>query len=231
MGKLKRPIVEGDQYGRLTIIKRTENGKGGKIRVLCYCNCPKQTIREYDFIKLVNGHTKSCGCIRSEMASSKKQGFKEHPLYQVWQNIKGRCLNPNRFAYEYYGGRGITICDEWKNSAGKFICYCIDNGWKEGLTIDRIDNDKNYEPENIRFITQAENNFNQRPMQKNNSTGYRGVYFRKGDEKRKEGFYFSINYKHKHLASLGGFESAIDAALARNKFITDNNLPHTKCIV
>ena len=83
-------------------------------------------------------------------------------LYKVWQGMKTRCYNPNFIYYCNYGGRGIMICDEWKNDFSKFYELAINNGYKEGLTIDRINNDGNYEPDNCRWITRAEQNRNQR---------------------------------------------------------------------
>ena len=87
----------------------------------------------------------------------KKHGLTKHPLYCVWHNMKTRCYNPKRKAYKYYGGRGITVCDEWLFDFEAFYTWAINNGYKKGLQIDRENNDKNYNPENCRFITPREN--------------------------------------------------------------------------
>ena len=94
---------------------------------------------------------------------SERHGFSGHPLHGVWTGLKERCLNKNNRDFHYYGGRGITVCEEWENNSKSFIFWALENGWKRGLTIDRIDNDKGYSPENCRFVTRAENNRNQRP--------------------------------------------------------------------
>ncbi len=100
---------------------------------------------------------------------------KRHPLYSVLHHIKDRCYNQNDKRYIHYGGRGIIVCDEWRNDYEVFIKWALNNGWKNGLAIDRINNDGNYEPSNCRFITLAENNRNQRLIRKNNTSGYRCV--------------------------------------------------------
>jgi len=91
-----------------------------------------------------------------------KTGLNHHPLYEVWFSIKRRCYNPNRKDYKYYGGRGIKICEEWKEDYKAFFDWCIANGWIQGLEIDREDNDKDYTPSNCRIVTHAENSRNSR---------------------------------------------------------------------
>lgn len=90
---------------------------------------------------------------------SRKNNFR---LYRVWDGIIQRCCNPNAKNYHNYGGRGISVCDEWRTDFSVFEEYCISNGWKEGLQIDRVNNNGNYCPGNIRFVTQAENLRNKR---------------------------------------------------------------------
>lgn len=84
------------------------------------------------------------------------------PLYQCWCNMKARCYNPNADRYERYGGRGIQVCEEWKNHSFLFEQWAMENGYKRGLTIDRIDNNADYSPDNCRFVTMSENNKNKR---------------------------------------------------------------------
>jgi len=108
---------------------------------------------------------------------TKCHGYSYHTLYNVWNNMKQRCYNKNNSYYQNYGGRGITVCDEWKNSAKVFIDWALDNGWKKGLGLDRRNNNGNYHPDNCRFITHIENNHNVRLLQKNNTSGYRGVHY------------------------------------------------------
>ena len=99
--------------------------------------------------------------------------MKEHRLHPVWRNMKGRCYNPKHCKYPIYGGRGITVCDEWRNSFQAFLDWAIANGYQEGLSIDRIDVNGNYEPSNCRFATreeQARNKRNNRYLTYNGET-------------------------------------------------------------
>ena len=108
---------------------------------------------------ILRGAIKSCGCYQKRRASetNKTHGLRSTKLYRIWWNIKSRTLNPKNKDYCKYGGRGITICDEWKNDFLSFYNWAINNGWIMGLTIDRIDNDGNYEPSNCQWITMREN--------------------------------------------------------------------------
>jgi hypothetical protein len=107
-----------------------------------------------------------------------------HGTYSVWIGIKKRCYNVKCVSFKNYGSRGIIMCDEWKNSFLSFYNFCISHGWKDGLHIDRIDVNGNYEPKNCQFITQAENNgIGKHRKQTNNSSGYIGVNWHKRDLK------------------------------------------------
>lgn len=101
---------------------------------------------------------KSCGCLGSKGSGhhSYHHGFNGHRLYAVWRGIKARCLNPSNSCYHRYGGRGIKICSEWMD-AGVFCNWALANGWRQGLDLDRIDNNGNYEPQNCRFVTHSVN--------------------------------------------------------------------------
>ena len=139
-----------------------------RARVLCRClhnGCGK--VKEYNVCDIKSGGTRTCGCTKSERP--KKIGHKNgeyiessHPLYKVWSSIKKRCYLERDAYYKDYGGRGIVLCDEWLNSFPAFKEECISIGWSTGLQIDRINNDGNYEPGNIHFVTCSENNRNRR---------------------------------------------------------------------
>ncbi len=105
-------------------------------------------------------------------------GYSRSPLYKLWIYIKSRCCNPKDTRYEDYGGRGITICNQWKNDPVTFIEWALPL-WEKGLYIDRINNDGNYCPENCRFITPGKSILNQRLLYKSNKSGYRGASFSK----------------------------------------------------
>jgi hypothetical protein len=151
------------------------------------------------------------------IVKKENHGYRKHPLYNLWNGIKVRCYNKNREGYRYWGGRGIIMCDEWKNSPKSFIEWSLSNGWKKGLTIDRINNDGNYCPENCRFVTHKENILNSRLLQRNNTSGYRGVSYSK--RSKRWVVYITINNKAKYL---GSFKDKQKAAIAYNDAIVDN---------
>ena len=152
-------------YGRLTLTGDFFfKEKYGKRYRLVEAKCECGNIGFYKFTKLNQGETKSCGCLRKEVSRDRMttHGKSGHLLKFVWQSVKQRCKNPNNKGYHNYGGRGIRICDEWDNSYEKFFDWCIANGWQEGLEIDRIDNNGNYEPSNCRFVGRPINVRNKR---------------------------------------------------------------------
>lgn len=119
----------------------------------CLCDCGKTTF--VSTANLNNNRTKSCGCLKINilLERSTKHRQRHTKLYEVWKSIKQRCLNPKNKAYHNYGGRGITIFSEWINSYESFYNWSLTNGYKEGLSIDRINVNGNYEPNNCRWTT------------------------------------------------------------------------------
>lgn len=166
--------ITGKRFGRLVAVERAEDAiipkTGKKVpRYKCVCDCGNvKIIRK---LSLTSGRTLSCGCFHKEQfgAMRRKHGYgNKERLYKVWLDMKFHCFNPNCSHYKNYGGRGITICEEWKDDYGKFRSWCINNGYVEdirdsgrnNLTIDRIDNDGNYSPDNCRWVTNKENCLN-----------------------------------------------------------------------
>jgi len=129
----------------------------------CICKCGNSLKRATADIN--KGKLKGCwqcGVLRSGNATTHKSITRhglagKHPLHQAWSKIKQRCYNPKVKNYHRYGGRGIILCDEWKNDFKSFYDWSISNGWEKGLTVDRIDNNGNYEPKNCQFLTKSEN--------------------------------------------------------------------------
>ena len=150
--------LTGQQFGRLTVISILERARHRKtIKWLCMCKCGKETAVHTE--KLKNGHTQSCGCLHSDITAKRnyRHGLAhKHKLYSVWNGMKGRCSNHNDQRHHRYGGRGISVCEEWFNSFQAFFNWAMDNGHAEGLQIDRINNDGNYEPSNCRWATVKE---------------------------------------------------------------------------
>lgn len=136
-------------------------------------------------------------------------GYSKHILYRAWDNIKTRCYNKNCKYYKYYGGRGITIYKEWVNDPKAFIEWALNNGWKQGLEIDRKDNNGNYDPSNCRFITHAENMCNTRLLWSHNTSGFNGVSYQKNIKKWEA--YITVDNRKKRIGYFATPELAAKA--------------------
>ena len=150
-----RKDYSGYRFGRLLVLERISE-VGQSARYKCLCDCGKYT----DVLggNLVTGATKSCGCFRSETTTRNytKHGGCYDRLYKTWLNMKNRCLNPNNKEYHVYGGRGITVCQEWLNDFAQFRSWAEAAGYTDEMQIDRIDNNKGYTPSNCQWLTAAE---------------------------------------------------------------------------
>ena len=195
----------GNVFGFWTVI----NVSTQKYKVDCLCKCGiKKSIQAR---ALVAGKSRSCGCNKGAVCSQKAKthGLTKTKEHHIWVAMKQRCINPNNKAYMRYGGRGIKVCDKWMNS---FPAFLLDMGNKpDGLSIERIDNDGNYEPSNCKWATRLEQNLNQR-LQKRNKSGYKNIRWR--EERHGWETYKRIRGKRIYL---GLFTSKQEAINAQNK--------------
>lgn len=211
--------LQGKRFGKLTVLRRASNSKSGMTRWECRCECGNYTTVHSADLKRKDEkqRTKSCGCLKFKQNGKAKQNGVYSRLYAIYYSILDRCTNSKSRSFCRYGGRGITVCDEWANSYLCFYEWAVSHGYCDGLSIDRIDNDRGYSPENCRWAdayTQAAN----KGLRMDNKTGYRGV--------ARSGERFKARVWSKGRALWHGtFDTASEASMARDKFIADNKLP------
>lgn len=160
MGKLID--LTGQRFGRLVVAGRANNDNQGKPQWQCQCDCGQFVIVRGE--KLRYGLTQSCGCLHNEQLGERRltHGGRRTRLYTIWNDMKQRCYNVRATNYKNYGGRGIRVCAEWRDDFGAFQQWALSHGYADDLSIDRIDNDKGYAPDNCRWATDYEQAHNKR---------------------------------------------------------------------
>lgn len=209
--------LTGQRFGKLTaVFPVPDNAHRARWHCVCDCGNEKDVLQQ----NLTNGHVRSCGCLHADVnrkkiaAYNSSAGRESHHetktrLYRIWIGIKSRCLGKTASSFKSYGARGISVCDEWKNSFSAFREWALQNGYSDSLTIDRIDVNGDYCPDNCRWVTVSVQQFNKR-LSSRNKSGITGVSFNKASNKWVANI--RIDGKQKYL---GMFDCIDDAVKVR----------------
>jgi len=166
---LRKPIdLTGRKFGKLKVLYQQGTDKRGEALWKCQCDCGNLHLVKGSLLRM--GVSKSCGCDKARLCKEANliHGKSNIRLYHIWLHMKRRCYDIKAHNYKYYGARGITVCDEWKNDFMAFYDWAIVNGYSDDLSIDRINVNGNYEPSNCRWITMTEQQSNRRNSIKTN---------------------------------------------------------------
>lgn len=220
--------ITGQKFNRLTVLEFAgyKEMKSGR-RTLWKCQCDCGNIVYATGNALQRNNTKSCGCLKLEAVKQNwikntRHGMSHSRLYDIWHGIKFRCMNEKSYEYDTYGGRGITICDEWKNDFSKFMEWALSNGYSDDLSIDRIDVNGNYCPENCRWATLSEQARNKRDSRYLTAFGKTQTLADWADEYNM--IPETISYRLSHGYTL---ERALTEIPNPERFITYNGETHT----
>lgn len=175
-----KEVTVGEKFNRWEVIrdlgiKQVGDNKYHYILAKCECGNKAKVI----YSDVYTDHSKSCGCYNREVAKKRMEthGLSDTRMYRIWKDMRRRCNNPNRNNYKDYGGRGISVCEEWDKSFMEFYNWAMSNGYDDDLSIDRIDNNGNYEPNNCRWILSNMQHRNTRKNRKFKATSPNGSMF------------------------------------------------------
>jgi len=208
----KAEDLTGQVFSRMTVIRMAERTRtnSGKIKPPywhCVCECGVKKVVQGGHLK--NGSVRSCGCLMKEEHSARMSthGRSSSPHYDTYRHMMDRCNKPDHKSYPSYGGRGITVCTEWTDSVVSFLDWCDKTKLVSTHTLERVDNDKGYSPNNCVWADRQVQAVNQR-TKSNNTSGIRGVHFNKCN--RKWSASVVNNNVRKHLGSFDRKEEAMD---------------------
>ena len=212
MAKPKKNVI-GEVYGRLIITDDAPyRSKDRRVFVQCSCGNTKDVLLQ----DLRRGDTKSCGCYLQEVIT--KHGDAHARLYKIFNGMHNRCYLPSMDRYSDYGGRGITICELWRNNYLRFRDWALSNGYSEDMTIDRKDNDGSYSPSNCHWVASNIQQRNKRAFI-GGSSKYRGVSLCK-----QTGKWVAMIKVNGKQSNLGRYPTELEAAKARDQYIVTNQL-------
>lgn len=220
---MKKENLLGKEFGRWLVTKEADpyiSLKGAKsTRWECLCTCGNVKLVVAGSLK--NGDSKSCGCLCTEIATKHEDSGSR--LYRIWVGMNARCHgSSDERTTKAYKEKGITVCAEWRNCYTTFRDWALCNNYDSSLSIDRIDNNGNYEPDNCRWTTQTVQSRNTKALSSTNKSGYRGVSWNPVYSK----WEVSISVRNKTV-KVGFYDLVLDAAKAYDTYVKDNNLEHT----
>lgn len=221
----------GQRFGRLVYTGKTftQNAHGHWVRFIeCVCDCGE--VKNYRFSSVAKGEVQSCGCYRKEKTRKQMSthGLSNHPLYDVWQKIIDRCYKKTCSAYKDYGGRGIEMWQDWKDDFVCFYDWCIANGWEKGLSVDRIDNDYNYAPQNCRIATTAIQSRNKRSNRYYTAFGDEMCLFDWANDSRCVVSMWTLRSRANNKFWEGRFQEALTTPVEDRKTIASRNIRNYK---
>lgn len=185
-------------------------------------DCKKETIvMTKNVLNKRTKRCKACGYKTNHSKYGTTGNATTDPLYRCWVAMRSRCNNKKSTGYKRYGGRGIKVCKEWEDF-NTFKLWATSAGYKEKLTLDRINNDLGYSPDNCRYVTRYVQAHNQRTLRSSNTLGFKGIYW----NKQKKKYEAKITHKHKKY-HIGFFTTLLEAAKAHDTFVISKGFPNT----